>query len=295
MKQLIIIIPYFGSWPFWFDAFIESCRYNPNVSWLFYTDCGAPQDKPENCSFIELTFDEYKQLVSQRLGINFFPINAYKLCDIKPLLGYIHSSDIKEYSYWAFGDIDVIYGDLLAYYEPLMERYDFISTHITRASGHLCIIKNCNKLNTAFQKVKGWNAVIENPRHQCFDEKHFTKLFIKNKNWPKVLRNIRDKLNPLMEDSFFHEGHTTPNCRIPWHDGTMNFPLWWKWERGKLTNSLDGEKLYPYLHFMYWKGEVWVDPLHKSQFYSLGKTLEAGFYISENGFHLMPGYPADSV
>ena len=288
MKELVIVVPYFGNWPFWFQAFLQSCRFNRDVNWVFYTDCGVPNNIPKNCRFIELTFDEYKILVSKQLGINFHPKNAYKLCDIKPLLGYIHQDDIKDYNFWAFGDIDVIYGDILSCYRPLMKKYDFISTHITRASGHLSVIKNNDMMRTAFMNVKNWAKSIENPEHVCFDEKCFTKLFIKNKNWPTFARNIRDQFNPLRKLAFFHEGQTTPNCRIAWHDGSRNFPLWWKWKQGKLTNSLDGNKEYPYLHFMFWKGDIWTKPEEFPALYSLTSPIGKEFYISVDGFHSSP-------
>ncbi|WP_371417607.1 DUF6625 family protein [Anabaena sp. UHCC 0187] len=36
--KIAIIIVYFGQWPVWFPAFLESCRYNSSVNWLFFTD-----------------------------------------------------------------------------------------------------------------------------------------------------------------------------------------------------------------------------------------------------------------
>jgi len=33
---------YFGQRPPWIDFFVESCKWNPDVRWRFYTDCGEP-------------------------------------------------------------------------------------------------------------------------------------------------------------------------------------------------------------------------------------------------------------
>ncbi len=39
MKSIIIIIDYLGGkWPEWFPLFLESCRKNPDISWLIHTD-----------------------------------------------------------------------------------------------------------------------------------------------------------------------------------------------------------------------------------------------------------------
>jgi hypothetical protein len=285
MKPLVIVIPYFGQWPFWFDAYLESCRFNPGVDWVFYTDCGIPEDKPENTEFIEISFTDYKKLASDRLNINFCPDSPYKLCDLKPALGYVHSDKLEGYKFWAFGDIDVVYGDLLSYFSPMMQQYDCISTHVTRISGHLCILKNIDDMLTAFMQVPGWRQALSNPEHQCFDERHFSRLFIKHKNWPKILRRLVDKFNPLRERSLFHESYSTPNCRINWRDGSFDFPSSWHWKRGSLTNNLDGTREYPYLHFMHWKSNVWPHVDDKTLLFQFrrGESL----VVDESGFKLL--------
>lgn len=79
-----MLIPYFGHWPEWIDFFVESCKWNPSVRWKFYTDCGEPENKADNIDYTHLSFDDYKALVRQRLGIAFNPSDPYKLCDVKP-------------------------------------------------------------------------------------------------------------------------------------------------------------------------------------------------------------------
>lgn len=38
--------------------------------------------------------------------------NAYYMVEFKPALGWIFREYLKEYSHWAFGDLDVFFGDL---------------------------------------------------------------------------------------------------------------------------------------------------------------------------------------
>ncbi|MBV8227913.1 MAG: hypothetical protein JO232_22290 [Verrucomicrobia bacterium] len=47
-REIMILIPYFGRWPEWINLFIETCKWNPEVCWLLYTDCGEPENKAEN-------------------------------------------------------------------------------------------------------------------------------------------------------------------------------------------------------------------------------------------------------
>ncbi|WP_420882928.1 DUF6625 family protein [Zooshikella ganghwensis] len=39
LKTIAIIIPYFGQWPEWIDLYIESCKHNPSIDWLLFSDC----------------------------------------------------------------------------------------------------------------------------------------------------------------------------------------------------------------------------------------------------------------
>ena len=58
--SLIMLILYFGRWPEWIDLFVESCKWNPSVRWLLYTDCGEPENKADNVDYVHLSFDDYK-------------------------------------------------------------------------------------------------------------------------------------------------------------------------------------------------------------------------------------------
>ena len=228
--SIVIIIPYFGKWPFWMELFLASCSTNPTVQWLLFGDCGKPEKIPSNVTYQYISFNEYTKKVSDALGVNFSPENSYKLCDIKPMLGFIHEEDIKGFDFWAFGDLDLVYGDLREVYtERLLSKYDLISNHETRVSGHLCLIRNTKLMREIFKKVPDWKVKIINKEHLAFDEKAFSKLFVKHKNFPNWLRKFTNKIYPLVRRSCFVERYTTPNAGVAWEDGTFNFPEEWYW------------------------------------------------------------------
>jgi|SRR5690554_332764 len=255
---IVVLIPYFGKWPAWFDLFLLSCEHNPSINWKFYTDCLLPDNVPANVSFQHMTFSEYKEIVSISLGISFNPRNPYKLCDIKPALGFIHQKDIIGYDFWGFSDIDLIYGDLRKYFSAeKLSQYDFFSTHARRVSGHFCLMRNTKKMRTAFINVKNWQKILSDSEHHAFDESAFSRIFIKRKNFPKPLYNLVGKLNPWRRRSEFAEAFSTPNAGVAWIDGSFNFPKKWCWNEGILTNDLTGEREYPYFHFYGWKKDVW--------------------------------------
>ena len=259
MSSIIIVIPYFGNWPFWINVFLASCAKNQSVDFLLLGDCGRPDYLPANVKFEEVSFIDYKKRVARALGITFDPLVAYKLCDIKPMLGKIHEQDISGYDFWGFGDLDLVYGDLRAVYtEDLLSKYDLISNHATRVSGHLCLIRNTQFMREVYQKVPGWQEKIESQKHVAFDEKAFSKLFVKHKNFPKILRRLFNVFYPLSRKSYFVENYTTPNGCITWRDGSSKFPKKWYWSNGSIKNDLDDETCYPYFHFAVWKKKYWV-------------------------------------
>ncbi|MCF7201103.1 DUF6625 family protein [Pseudomonas oligotrophica] len=284
--RICLVIPYFGRWPFWMPFFLESCRYNPSIDWLLLSDCGVPEDCPSNVHVREISFSSYCSLVSARLNIDFSPSSPYKLCDLKPALGYIHESELAGYEFWGFGDIDLVYGDLRRYFsDQRLQRYDLLSTHERRISGHLCLLRNDAQMRNAFMRVPDWQSKLAFELHLAFDEKAFSRLFVRGKNWPGPIRSLRDKLNTLRRRSEFLEAFSTPYTRIRWTDGSMQFPRRWIWSKGSLRTDLDGEREFPYFHFITWKNTPWGGLSESERIGSPDLAREGCWSISEQGFH----------
>ena len=73
-----------------------------------------------------MNYEEYRKLISRKLGIKFEVLNAYKLCDFKPFNYQIHTEILSQYEFWGFGDIDLIFGDLRIILSKL-KKYDISS------------------------------------------------------------------------------------------------------------------------------------------------------------------------
>ena len=239
-----MLCPYFGVWPKWINFFVESCKWNPDVRWRIYTDCGTPENKADNVNFIPISFGEYKGLVRERLKIGFDPDQPYKLCDIKPALGTIHEREIADYPFFGYCDIDVIYGDISRFYgEKKFAGLDVISTHPERLSGHFAVLRNTSSLRRAFEQIPDYRAMLETQEVVGMDESGFSEIF----------------LNSSTGRTLFVERHSTVLCWRGWHDATMNYPQRWFWQRGRLTNERDGERQFLYLHFMRWQSARWIN------------------------------------
>lgn len=285
LSSICIVIPYFGKWPLWMPFYWETCRFNDTVNWLFYTDCGRPENCPPNVKIVNISYSSYCNLISDRLSLKFNPSNPYKLCDIKPLLGHLHQEELHGYDFWAFGDVDVVYGDLRAYFdEDRLSTKDLFSTMARRVSGHLCLIRNTHDMRLAYQRVSDWQKLISKNEHVAFDEKAYSKVFLRHKNSPKWVRYISAIFDPWLQRAEFVEAFSTPNAKLNWVDGTKNFPHKWFWNMGRLTNDIDGDKVFPYFHFMVWKS-VWKEgsfPSHDA----CNESPIKFFTITVDGFYL---------
>jgi hypothetical protein len=290
-KKIIFLMPYFGHFPEWFSFYLESCRWNPTIDWLFFTDCLIPKDVPSNVRFIQISFEKYQQLVSERLDINFKPESPYKLCDVKPAYGHIHQEYIEGYDYFGFGDVDVIYGNLRAFYTDDILRYNTLSTHLDRVSGHLFLMKNDEKWINSFRRIPNWQQCISQSSNVGVDEGGFSKVLRGRKRIPYSFYKILGVLNPYKRNHLFQERFSTILSARPWLDGSYDYPDRWFWHQGKLTVE-SGEELM-YLHFMNWKSTQYQDGRYKDlkTWESLSRIVDPhfrdlaeGFCISHLGF-----------
>ncbi len=277
-KKIIMLMPYFGKWPVWMDLYIESCKLNPTINWLFFTDCGLPKNRAKNVKYVHMNLDEFNTLASSKLNI---PVNikkpitiknSYKLCHFKPAYGLIFEDYLNGYDFWGHGDIDVIYGNIRKFVTNKILKFDVISFHSHMISGHFTLYRNRPRMNKKFTKIKNWQNKMMGTSYKNLDEVEMYKVVNKN-------------------TGYFKESYSTPYSVCPWKDGTFNFPTEWYWNKGKLTNNKDDSE-YPYFHFMIWKGCRWsknkntwnqLDKSKKIVHFDFKKPI-SGFKITKEGF-----------
>lgn len=65
--------------------------------------------------------------------------------------------------------------------------------------------------------------------------------------------NRVDKFNSWCYRSELTKSFSAPSGEIKRTDGSDDFPQHWLWCNGDLSRERDGERLFPYLHFICWK------------------------------------------
>lgn len=256
--SVLVLVPWFGKWPEWMRFYIESCRWNPTIDWLMISDCGEIDDKPDNVSVLHTTLDDYREYISRRLSLECVWDQSYKLCDLRPLFGELHSDRIKGYDYWGYGDIDVIYGNIRQIYTNDVLTHDIISPHDDITAGHFTLVRNTERLNHAFRKVRGWRSLVSRREHRGFDEYQWSHLF--TPTYGSFYTRLKQRLrSPYLGcDGHFVEQHSTDLFPRQWIDGTRNYPRVWSWDEGRLTADNGGDREFLYLHFTHWQSSRWT-------------------------------------
>ena len=237
MKKIVMLMPHFGVWPAWIDIYLETCRHNPTVDWLFFTDCERPENQPPNVRFVRMRFREFQARAARKLAVDLPPHEVRKLCDYRPMFGLLFEDELSGYDFYGFGDVDVVYGDIRKHVtEAMLDAPDVLSFHTGMISGHFSLFRCCDRVKNLFRRIDGWSSQLRDPRHLRMDEDAFSE----------VLDADRTR---------YTEAFSTPSLYRKWKDGTWNFPTEWYWRDGQVTNDRDHED-YLYFHFLFWKGDT---------------------------------------
>lgn len=170
MPRIALVMPYFGKLPDLATYFFESVSHQPDIDVLLFTDADLTVPVGDNVKLHPFTLAEFSDLASRRLGIQMKFDTPYKICDLKPAYGAVFQDYLGGYRFWGYGDIDVIYGDLARYLQPLLDDHDLISFRRGWISGSLCVLRNCDKVNFAYRCSADWAKVFTAPEYQFFDE-----------------------------------------------------------------------------------------------------------------------------
>lgn len=177
MKSIVIIIPYFGNFPDYFQLFLNSCKYNKTINWVIITDNGSKYNYPPNVRKVKNTFAEVQKRVKRKFDFDIVIDSVHKLCEYKPAYAYLFPELVEGYDYWGYGDLDLIYGDLRHFLTEEVLSYEKIFT-----LGHLTLIKNKEKFNQMFlKKVDGvdfYRKAFSSTANFNFDEKFQDKVNI---------------------------------------------------------------------------------------------------------------------
>lgn len=174
-NKIVFIIIYLGEFPWYFPYFLKSCAFNPDIDFKIFSDNNIPPSvKPSNVELINYSLDQFNKDAAIALSIDIKLREAYKLCDFKPAYGYIFAEYIKEYDFWGYCDIDLIFGNVRRFMDDeLLSKYDVISARHDYLTGCFALYRNKHNINTLFKQSKDWKKVFIDNANFFFDETNF--------------------------------------------------------------------------------------------------------------------------
>lgn len=138
MYKIAFVIPYFGKFPDMFDYWLVSAKYNSTIDFIMFTDNEKPCNCPVNIKWNVINFEQIKERIKSVVQTPVTIDSAYKLCDFRPTYGDIFKEELKNYDFWGWCDVDLVFGNIRNFVtDEILEQYDKIGV-----LGHCVIIRN---------------------------------------------------------------------------------------------------------------------------------------------------------
>jgi hypothetical protein len=216
---------------------------------------------PPNIEIVDFSLAKFNETASQALGFQVEVKKTYKLCDFKPAYGAIFKDYIKDFDFWGYTDIDVVFGDIRQFItDELLMQYDVITAKTQYLLGHFTLYRNSEVNTHLFKKSRDFELVFRSPNQLfSFDECNFLwfplldgkKLSSINCDVESMTHVVRDleqkglirvyfKTIMIEQDQF--------NC----HNQFLEFDDDLVWSEGKLY-SLAKKQEFMYFHFHFLK------------------------------------------
>lgn len=237
--RIAVVVAYFGPPPLWFPAFLVSCRANPDIEWLIYTDFSVSYRLPANVTIKPMNLRDLSRRTSDALGTRIELVAPYKICDLKPAYGVIFSDDLTSFEFWACSDLDIVWGDIRHFLtDALLQNHDIVSSRRKRLSGHFTLFRNDPSTNRTFELIPNVRDAMANPEHLYLDELVITRYLEEHVNMAAHSRpRVHWKGGLTMDNRYQRDLGRGPGDR-----------LWWR--NGKTFDHQGNELMYLHFHKM---------------------------------------------
>lgn len=249
-----VMAVWFGLLPAWFGLWLESCKANPEVSFLIVTDQEIG-NVPANVHVLSGTLLDVRERLSAVCGVPVQLSRPYKLCDYKPFMGSAFADELRGYDYWGFCDIDLVFGNLTSYFRDLnLGKYDkFLPL------GHLFIVRNKPEITESWRlplhDEEIWRRIVSTEENCAFDETFFNEILLEHKfdvclDHPFADITTRQSRFALGARTCVRNGHFEYGIRR--YENHNQQVFWWRDGHAGRTSLVQGravEDEFMYVHF----------------------------------------------
>lgn len=171
MKKILVFTFYFGKSPWYLDYFMQSCVDNNDIDFIFFTDIKGIKIKGDNIKIISISFEEFSRTISNYFSFELNILHPIKLCDIRPSFGEVFQDLIKDYDFWGYCDVDVVFGRIRYFLDDsVLENNDVIFTKPDYPTGFFAIYKNEAHINSLYKSSPDYIKVFQDEKLLLFDE-----------------------------------------------------------------------------------------------------------------------------
>ena len=177
-KKIALLQVWFGPFPDYFDAHLQSCKnQNPNINFFIFTDQFLNVSSP-NIKIYNISKESYKNLVYNKTNIVADISDNRKLCDYKLLAAHLFEGYLSKYDYVGFYDIDCMFGDIYNMLSSCLDK-DIISigdiVYYPGIRGPFTIWKNVPYHNHFYKNIPDHISLLQDPQYKGIDEHHVNK------------------------------------------------------------------------------------------------------------------------
>lgn len=178
-NSIAVIVTWFGSLPLYFPAWLKSAEENPTIDFYCFFDHDFSSNA-SNIHIVKTTMEKEIDRISKATGEEIKIANAYKFCDLRPFFGLGYQEYIKGYSFWAYCDIDMVFGDLRHFLtDDILSKYDRFYEY-----GYLSVFRNNEQMNNLYDLPGGIYSrnTIFRGKEKCTPEEQYGLYRISEKN-----------------------------------------------------------------------------------------------------------------
>lgn len=280
MKSICYVVPYFGRLPESFPLWLVSCKANPTVNWIIFTDDKTAYSYPKNVRVYYCSFDDMKKRIQENFDFPIVIDRGWKLCDFKIAYGEIFAKELAGYDFWGNCDVDLMWGNIRKFLtDEILDKYEKIGF-----LAHSTLYRNTPEVNARYRTIidglTNYKTAFSSSDGFAFDEvgieaiyNHLGIEYYKEINFANLTKYERK----FHLDCFSEEEEYKNNRQVfTWKDGTLL--------RHYLYNGKIFDEEYMYIHF-------WCRPMsYKVSDYSdKNEYLIYSDVVSDKSFKLTQG------
>lgn len=163
MIRKLLICPYFGDLPSWYDHWLSNTEHLRELGYDFLFDRNE---------------DEFRQRVRRILDIECPPMwGTGNVWDFRPAFGLLYKKELEGFDFWGHTDFDCVYGRVDQWVtDGFLQDLDMHSDCADYVNGPWSLYRNTPQMRDLFAQEPLWQVFMEDPEPNGWAEREFSEL-----------------------------------------------------------------------------------------------------------------------